>query len=127
MHGEEPEDVDIGSWEELGEEGQAGREEEPGNAQETCRNLAEGSEEGLESPVEEEKAHLESGRRTAMGDMERLSRQTSVSLLEAQAAASVAVEADSALAASALARFRAFFAFRFAALVLTGAKFVSVA
>ena len=74
-HSEEPEDVDIGAWEELGEEGQAGREEEPGNAQEISRSLVEGSEEGLESPGEEKKVHLGSGRRTAMGDMERLSRQ----------------------------------------------------
>ena len=74
-HCEEPEDVDIGAWEELGEEGQAGRKEEPGNAQEIPRSLVDESEEGLESPDEEEKVHLESGRRTAMGDMERLSRQ----------------------------------------------------
>ena len=51
----------------------------------------------------------------------------SVAQLEAQAAASVVVEEDSPAAASALARFRAFFAFRFAALVLAGAKFASVA
>ena len=51
----------------------------------------------------------------------------SVAQLEAQAAVSVVVEEDSPAAASALARFRAFFAFRFAALVLTGAKFASVA
>ena len=50
----------------------------------------------------------------------------SMSLLEAPAV-SVVVEVDSALAASALARFHAFFAFRLAALVLTGAKFASVA
>jgi hypothetical protein len=67
--------VDIGAWEELGEEGLAGRKEEPGNAQEISRSLEDGSEEGLESPVEEEKVHLESGRGTAIGDMERLSRQ----------------------------------------------------
>ena len=51
----------------------------------------------------------------------------SVLQLEAQAAVSVVVEVDSALAASALARFRAFFALRFSALVRPGAKFVSVA
>ena len=51
----------------------------------------------------------------------------SVAQLEAQAAVSVVVEEDSPAAASALVRFRAFFAFRFAALVLTGAKFASVA
>ena len=33
------------------------------------------NEEGLESPAEEEDEQLESGRRTAVGDMERLSRQ----------------------------------------------------
>ena len=74
-HCEEPEDVDVGAWAELGEEGQAGRKEEPGKAQEISRSLEDGSEEGLESPVEEEKVKLESGRRTAMGDVERLSRQ----------------------------------------------------
>ena len=74
-HCEEPEDVDVGAWEELGEEGQAGRKEEPGNAQEVSCGLVDRSKEGLESPVEEEKVHLESGRRTATGDMERLSRQ----------------------------------------------------
>ena len=75
MRGEEPESVDVGAWEELGEEGQAGREEEAGNAQEMSRSLVDGSEEGLESPGEEEKVHLDSGRRTATGDVERLSRQ----------------------------------------------------
>ena len=49
----------------------------------------------------------------------------SVAQLEAQAAVSIEVEVDSAAAASALARFRAFFAFRFSALVRTGAKFAS--
>jgi hypothetical protein len=72
---EEPGDVDVGAWVELGEEDQAGRKEEQGKAQEIPRSLVDGSEEGLESPVEEEKVNLESGRRTAMGDMERLSRQ----------------------------------------------------
>jgi hypothetical protein len=51
----------------------------------------------------------------------------SVSQLDAQAAVSIVVEVDSALAASALVRFRAFFAFRFSALVRPGAKFASVA
>ena len=62
-------------WEEPGVEGQAGRDEEPGKAQETCRSREDGSEEGLENPVEEKEAKLESGRRTATGDVERLSRQ----------------------------------------------------
>ena len=44
----------------------------------------------------------------------------------AQAAESFGVEVDSSVAASALARFRAFFAFRFSALVRAGAKFASV-
>ena len=74
-HCEEPEDVSVGAWEELGEDGQEGREEEAGNAEEVSRGLVDGSEEGLERPIEEEKAHLESGRRTATGDVERLSRQ----------------------------------------------------
>jgi hypothetical protein len=74
-HCEEPEDVDVGAWVELGEEGQAGREEEPRKAQEISRSLEDGSGEGLESPVEEEKVNLESGRRTATGNVERLSRQ----------------------------------------------------
>ena len=51
----------------------------------------------------------------------------SVVQLDAQAAVSVDVEVDSAAAASALARFRAFRAFRFSALVRTGAKFASFA
>ena len=40
----------------------------------SCGRVEE-SEEGLESPAEEEDEQLESGRRTAVGDMERLSRQ----------------------------------------------------
>jgi hypothetical protein len=72
---EEPEDVGAGAWEELGVEGQAGRKEEPGKAQEACRSREDGSEEGLESPVEEKEVTPESGRRTAMGNIERLSRQ----------------------------------------------------
>ena len=63
---EEPEDVGVGAWEELGAEGQAGRKEEPGKAQEASRGREDGSKEGLESPVEEEKVKLESGRRKAM-------------------------------------------------------------
>ena len=51
----------------------------------------------------------------------------SVAQLEAQAAVSVVVEEESPVAASALARLRAFFAFRLAALVLTGARSASVA
>ena len=73
--GEEPEKTYIGAWEELGVEGQAGREEEAWDAQEISFSLVDGSEEGLESPAEEEEEHLESGRRTAVGDVERLSRQ----------------------------------------------------
>jgi hypothetical protein len=46
-----------------------------GRYKEMPRSLVDGSEEGLESPVEEEKVKLESGRRTATGNMERLSRQ----------------------------------------------------
>jgi hypothetical protein len=74
-HGEEPEKMCIGAWEELRVEGQAGREEEAWDAQEISYSLVDGSEEGLESPAEEEKVHLDSGRGTAIGDMERLSRQ----------------------------------------------------
>ena len=74
-HGEEPEKTCIGAWEELGVEGQAGREEEAWDAQEISCGLVDGIEEGLESPAEEEEEQLESGRRTAVGDMERLSRQ----------------------------------------------------
>ena len=65
----------IGAWEELGVEGQAGREEEAWDAQEISCGLVDGIEEGLECPAEEEEEQLESGRRTAVGDMERLSRQ----------------------------------------------------
>ena len=43
-----------------------------------------------------------------------------------QAAESFEVEVDSLVAASALARLRAFFAFRFSALARTGARFASV-
>ena len=75
VHGEEPEKVCIRAWEELGVKGQAGREEEPWDAQEISCGLVDGIEEGLESPAEEEEEQLESGRRTAVGDMERLSRQ----------------------------------------------------
>jgi hypothetical protein len=74
-HCEEPEDTGVGAWEELGVEGQAGRKEEPGKAQEASHSREDGSEKGLESPVEEEKVKLESGRRTATGNVERLSRQ----------------------------------------------------
>ena len=74
-HGEEPEKACIGAWEELGVEGQAGREEEAWDAQEMSCGLVDGIEEGLESPAEEEEEQLESGRRTAVGDVERLSRQ----------------------------------------------------
>ena len=73
--GEEPEKTCIGAWEELGVEGQAGREEEAWDAQEISCGLVDGIEEGLDSPAEEEEEQLESGRRTAMGDVERLSRQ----------------------------------------------------
>ena len=75
VHGEEPEKACIRAWEELGVEGQAGREGEAWDAQEISCGLVDGIEEGLESPAEEEEEQLESGRRTAVGDMERLSRQ----------------------------------------------------
>jgi hypothetical protein len=66
---EEPEDAGVGAWKELRVEGHAGRKEEPGKAQEARRCREDGSEEGLESPVEEKEAKLESGRRTAMGNV----------------------------------------------------------
>jgi hypothetical protein len=59
-HGEEPEEICVGAWEELGVEGQAGREEEAWDAQEISCSLVDRSEEGLESPVEEEEEQLES-------------------------------------------------------------------
>ena len=57
-HGEEPEKMYIRAWEKLGVEGQAGREEEARDAQEISYSLVDGSEEGLESPAEEEEEQL---------------------------------------------------------------------